>query len=167
MSLPGQRVQPERYQVIPRTLIFLLCEAEILLVRIAEDRGAWAGLYNGLGGHIEQGELPYTAAEREIKEETGLSPDSLHFCGVIIVDTGSSPGIGIHVFVGTATKQELTPSMEGNPAWIPLDSLDQIPLVDDLPHIIPKALDAYRSGKPFTALTLFDNKGKPLLRFIP
>jgi 8-oxo-dGTP diphosphatase len=166
MSLAGQRVQPERYQVIPRTLSFLLCDKEILLVRIAKDRGAWAGLFNGLGGHIEQAEVPQRAAEREIEEETGLTPSKLNYCGVILVDTGSSPGIGIHVFVGEVAKQDFTPSPEGEPAWINLEELEDIPLVEDLPLIIPKALEAYHTGQPFSGLTSFDVNGKPSIHFL-
>ena len=167
MTLAGQRVQPERYQLIPRTLVFLLRGDEILLVRIAEGRGAWAGLYNGLGGHIEAGENPLSAASREVQEETGITPDDLRFCGVLVINTGSSPGIGIHVFVGTFDGTTLVASDEGQPCWIPLDQIQKFPLVADLPFIIPRAIHAYREAQPFCGVTTFDDTGQPSLQFLP
>lgn len=167
MTLPGQRVQTHRYQVIPRTLCFLLDGDELLLIRIGADRGAWAGLLNGVGGHIEAGENPHAAAIREIQEETGISPRDLRFCGIIIVDTGSSPGIGMHVFVGTADARGVTISDEGELQWIPLENIAEFPLVTDLPILIPRALEAYHDGKLFCGLTTFDAEGHPSLHFLP
>lgn len=167
MTLPGQRIQPDRYQLIPRTLVFLLSGEDILLVRIASDRGAWAGLYNGVGGHIEAGENPHAAAIREIEEETGLSPTDLRLCGVINVSPGTSPGIGIYVFVGTTQTREIRESDEGDPEWVPLGGLDEIPLVADLPHLIPRALTAFHQRQPFCGLTTFDEAGRPHLQLLP
>ena len=167
MTLPGQRVQAERYQLIPRTLVFLLRGNEILLIKIAADRGAWAGLYNGVGGHIELGENPHTAAMREIQEETGITHCDISLCGVICVHTGSSPGIGIHVFLGEIEIDEIRISNEGEPEWIPLDKLNEYPLVADLPHVIPRALDAYWTKQTFCGLTTFTDSGQPVLQFLP
>lgn len=167
MTLAGQRVQPERYQLIPRTLVFLLRGDEILLIHIAEDRGAWSGLYNGVGGHIEAGENPHSAATREVHEETGITPDDLRFCGVLVVNTGSSPGIGVHVFVGKSDGTNLTASSEGQPHWIPLDQIQEFPLVADLPIIIPHAIQAYREAQPFCGVTTFDESGMPSVQFLP
>ncbi|HHH82541.1 MAG TPA: NUDIX domain-containing protein, partial [Chloroflexi bacterium] len=68
MALSGQRIQPERFTLIPRTLVFLLRGDRVLLMRLHENRGAWAGKYNGVGGHVEAGEDPLTAAMRETAE---------------------------------------------------------------------------------------------------
>jgi 8-oxo-dGTP diphosphatase len=167
MTLPGQRVQPERYQLIPRTLIFLLHGDEILLLKVPAERGAWAGLYNGVGGHIEAGENPYAAGIRELQEETGVTPTTMRLCGVIHVSTGTSPGIGIHVFVGEADSTTVRITNEGIPEWISLQELDDIPLVADLPILIPHALEAYRKNQAFCALTTFDENGQPFLHFLP
>jgi 8-oxo-dGTP diphosphatase len=50
---------------------FSLDARRVLLVR--KQRPAWQrGRYNGIGGHIEEGELPIEAMRREFFEETGI-----------------------------------------------------------------------------------------------
>ncbi len=165
MSLEGQRPDPARYTVIPRTLVFLLRGEEVLLLRLGEGKGAWAGRYNGLGGHVERGEDPLSAARREVREETGLIPRGLRLCGVVHVDTGSSPGIGLYVFVGEAEDGSLEGSDEGRPEWVPLDRLDSVPLVEDLTVILPRAVAVHRDGAaPFSALYTFDEAGQVQIR---
>lgn len=160
MSLAGQRLQPDRYSVVPRTLSFLLRGDQILLLKLPADRGAWAGKLNGVGGHVERGEEPRASALREVAEETGLAPGrSFRLCGVVIVDTHKTPGIALYVFVGEAPEGSARPSAEGDPVWVPLDALDEQDVVEDLPTILPLALDAYRGRAPFTAAYSYDADG--------
>lgn len=50
---------------------FLHSEDKVVLVR--KNRPEWqAGLLNGVGGHIEEGEDPHTCMVREFYEETGV-----------------------------------------------------------------------------------------------
>lgn len=43
------------------------------VVLIHKERPDWQrGKWNGVGGHINEGELPYSAMVREFKEETGV-----------------------------------------------------------------------------------------------
>jgi 8-oxo-dGTP diphosphatase len=166
MSLAGQRLQPDRYAIIPRTLTFLVHEDKILLIRLAEDRGEWAGKYNGIGGHIERGEDPSASARREIREETGLSPKFLTLCGVIIVDTGGSPGIGLYVYVGeTDDLSEAHPSDEGFPEWLDYSEIMNLPLVEDLFILIPKSTQAYAAKDPFSACYTYDQEGTLTIHF--
>ena len=72
MTLAGQNMQPERYSIIPRTLTFLVSGGQVLLLKLSETRGEWAGKFNGVGGHIERGESALQSARREVKEETAL-----------------------------------------------------------------------------------------------
>jgi 8-oxo-dGTP diphosphatase len=169
MSLPGQRIQPGRYTIIPRSLTFLFAGEEVLLLRIAEGRGSWSGLLNGIGGHIEQGEDPRSAALREIEEETGLvvDPSSLYLSGVGIVDVGDSPGIGLYIFVAEINKHTTHDSGEGTLEWIALEEMTEEKLVEDLPELIHLAMKAYHSKQPFSAQTSFDSSGNPIIRTRP
>lgn len=165
MSLADQRVQPDRYSLIPRTLSFLLRDRDVLLLRLPDNRGAWGGLYNGIGGHIEQGEDPLSAARREIVEETGLTPEELRLCGVVNVDTGEPFGIGLYVYVGESRSGDFHDSPEGEPSWIPLGQIDQTPVVEDIPLLLPKAIDAYRNMIPFSAVYSYNADDKLSIKF--
>jgi len=149
--LHGQRLDPDRYALIPRTLTFLERGGQILLLRLAEGRGAWAGRYNGIGGHIERGEDPLSAARREVAEETGLQARGLKLCGVVAVDPGNRIGIGLYVFVGEPGLGAMRPSAEGILEWASPDNMAALPLVSDLPFLLPRALAAYREGTTFSA----------------
>jgi 8-oxo-dGTP diphosphatase len=167
MTIQGQNIQNNRYSLIPRTLSFLVREDSVLLIRLAEGHGSWAGRLNGVGGHIEKGEDPYASAKREIREETGLEPLGLKLCGVVIVDTGTQPGIGLYVFVGNAEAQNPRPSSEGEPVWTPIDELESQPLVEDLPLLLPRALNSFISGEPFSALYEYDEDGQLMVKISP
>ncbi|NGY69952.1 NUDIX domain-containing protein [Bacillus megaterium] len=56
------------------------------------------GLWNGVGGKIENGESPEEAAIREVWEETGIQLDSFVSQGVITWETPEGIVDGIHVF---------------------------------------------------------------------
>jgi 8-oxo-dGTP diphosphatase len=165
MSLAGQRVQPDRYSQIPRTLSFLLCDRDVLLLRLPDKHSAWGGLYNGIGGHIEQGEDPLSAAMREILEETGLTPEGLRLCGVVNVDLGEELGIGLYVYVGEIRSGDFRSSPEGEPCWIPLDQIDQMPVVEDIPFLLPMALKSYADMLPFSAVYSYNGEGKLSIKF--
>jgi 8-oxo-dGTP diphosphatase len=166
MSLEGQRLQSDRYKVVPRTLSFLLRKDQVLLLQLAEDRGAWSGKFNGIGGHIERGEDPKTAAKREILEETGYSPASLRLAGTVIVDTGTDPGIMIYVYAGEILQTfPPHPNSEGSLHWIKLSNLNTIDLVEDLPQVLPKTLEAYKRDATFSALYAYDEDGTLQIQF--
>jgi 8-oxo-dGTP diphosphatase len=153
MTLAGQRLQPDRYQIVPRTLSFLIDGDQVLLLRLSQSRAAWAGKLNGLGGHIERGENPAVSARRELVEETGLTPQDLRLCGVVTIDTQQAIGIGLYVFVGTATGRPQGGGKEGEPIWCDLDGLDPDEVVEDLPALLPRALAVYnQQAAPFCAV---------------
>jgi 8-oxo-dGTP diphosphatase len=147
--------------VIPRTLTFLFHGEHVLLLKLAKNKGAWKGQYNGIGGHIEQGEDPLTAARREIVEETGLAHGELKLSGVIAVDTGTQPGIGLFIFSGQLEHMvEVDSGEEGFVEWISMNELDQYPLLEDIPLLLTQILTSNETGKPFSALYSYDSKGE-------
>ena len=160
MSIDGQRLDSGRYAVIPRTISFIVRQNEILLIKLPSDHPGWAGRYNGVGGHVEIGEDPLSAARREVMEETGLTVVDQKLCGVVTVDTGDSPRIGLFVFVGKSIEGSLEASSEGTPAWLPLDDLAAFQLVEDLEFLIPQALNAYSKSTVFFAVYAYNSQGE-------
>ena len=56
MPKSDQGVRNDRYKIIPRTLIFVTRGEQVLLLKGAVHKRLWANQYNGIGGHVEQGE---------------------------------------------------------------------------------------------------------------
>lgn len=130
-----------RYTLVPRTLIFLQREHEVLLLRGAAHKW-FAGRYNGVGGHVEPGETIIEAAAREVREETGASPTHLRLRAVIHI-TGE-PGVLLFVFTG-ALEGDIRPTTdEGTLEWVSLATLEHVPLVADLRWLLPRVLDEQR-----------------------
>ncbi len=160
MTLEGQRLDPDRYALIPRTISFLIRQNEILLIKLASDRGGWSGQYNGIGGHMESGEDPLAAARREVLEETGLQTEQ-RLCGVVTIHMEGTLGIGLFVFVGEVVGNDpLSRGPEGAPAWLPVDRLADYDLVEDLGFLIPKALKARSEKDVFFAAYSYDAESK-------
>lgn len=160
MSLDGQRLDASRYQLVPRTLIFGFREDKVLLQRVPADRGAWAGRWNGIGGHVERGESAATAARREFREETGLDLLAMRLAGEVIVDLGGSPGIGFSVFAASVADGSPISGEEGELRWFSPDEAYQAPLVEDLPTLLPRVMACLQGAAPFTAIYKYDQARK-------
>jgi 8-oxo-dGTP diphosphatase len=166
MPKSEQRIDPDRYQVTPRTLIFLFnTKDQVLLLRGAANKRLWAGLFNGVGGHVEAGEDILESAQRELFEETGIQGIPLYFCGQIMIDVDPGMGVGVFVFCGAYEGQYLQHSEEGVLAWVDLDGLDQLPLVGDLPLLIPKIASFQPGDPPLIGKYTYDSEGKLQISF--
>ncbi len=103
----------------------------ILLVE--RGRGAAVGKWSVPGGRVEPGETLAEAVVREVAEETGLAVSCGPFLGwVERIDAG-------HHFVImdflAVLKQDGSPEAgddAADVAWVPLDRLDEVDLVDGL-----------------------------------
>jgi len=153
-----------RWLTIPRTLCFITHGHDILLLKRAAHKRVFPGRYNGVGGHIERDEDPLTGAIREMHEETGLQVRDVRFCGTIHVDAGHSNGILVFVFRAEALTRTFTDSEEGTLEWIPLDQVDRLPLVEDLPVLIPRIFGG-ESATPFFAHSSYDDQDRQVFRF--
>jgi 8-oxo-dGTP diphosphatase len=165
MPASDQGATYDRYTLIPRTLIFLTRGSRVLLLKGAPHKRLWANQYNGVGGHIEQGEDVLTAARRELIEETGLDSPDLRLCGTITVDTGEKVGIGIFIFRGECPTGEAVASHEGVLEWVSFSEVDHLPLVEDLYTLLPRLLVMRAGDPPFAGHYAYDEAGKMVIRF--
>ena len=164
MPVIDQGINLDRYMLIPRTAIFVRRGDSYLLLKGAPTKRLWAGKYNGLGGHVEQGEDILSAARRELQEETGLEAD-LWLCGTVIVDSGRNPGICLYVFCGECLEGEPKPSIEGAAEWVAFEALGVLPVVEDLPALLGRIQAMERGDVPFSARSYYDEDGKLVVRF--
>mgnify|MGYP001767370304 CR=1 FL=1 len=151
MSISDQGSLTGRYTLVPRSLIFLTQANQVLLIKGAPEKKLWAGLYNGLGGHIERGEDVISSARRELREEAGIETASLWLCGVITIDTGQASGIAIFVLRGESASEALRASAEGDLEWVAMDQIERLPVVEDLPVLLKRALAIQPGNPPFSA----------------
>ena len=155
-----------RYQVLPRVLCFITHGDEVLLLRGGPRKRIWAGLYNGVGGHVEPCEDIHAAALREVKEETGLAAGDVRLRGVVHVDV-DDPTLGVLFFVFTATTsgKQVVPTPEGSLEWFSAQSLPFAEMVEDLRVILPMVLAMGSADPPFFAAYSYDANDRLVISF--
>ncbi len=90
----------------------------LMLYRNKKKNDINEGKWLGVGGHIENFESPYESALREIKEETGLTVNSLEFRGLITFIADRKELEYIFVFSSEDFSGELIECDEGELHWI-------------------------------------------------
>lgn len=110
------------------------------IIMVEKKKPEWQkGLYNLVGGKIEDGETPREAAYRETEEETGITNTILHNCGSIKYEGGE-----IHCFYGGVLGEKIRPQ-EGEVErvfWTPFYAVNNDPkLIGNLRVMIPLMLN--------------------------
>lgn len=114
---------------------------------------------NGVGGHIEKGEEPFSSARREVLEETGLSINRLDLCAILFIDIGETPGIEVFVFRAENEGGQINHSDEGVLEWKSLDEIQSSEhILDDVPMLIDLCLNHEAGKMPQIVKYSYDDK---------
>lgn len=162
------RAAAGRWLVVPRTLAFIFNGHDVLMMRRRNDSRIYPGRYNGVGGHLERDEDPVTGVRREIREETGLEVNQLRLRAIYNIDAGGPQGAMLFVFTARSDSRALPPATsEGGLRWVPRGRLLDLPLVEDLPRMLPRYLDMDDDAAPLHVHVGYDEDGLIHLRIAP
>jgi 8-oxo-dGTP diphosphatase len=146
------------------TLLFVLDKKAGKILLAMKKVRFGAGKYNGMGGHIEEGETPIAAAVREMFEESGIvvrqeeavAMGQLHFSFEGKPDWERV----VHVFVAEKWEGEPHESDEMAPEWFSVNSIPYEHMWIDDQYWLPRVLE----GKKINAEFHFNNDGSVILR---
>ena len=85
--------------------------------------------------------------------------------GVINIPVKDRQGIMVFVFTARAESRQVTPSEEGTLQWVSRDRLLSLDLVEDLPALLPRALDAPPDAPPFFGLYTYDKADRLVIQW--
>ena len=165
MGAAGQGAGGGRWEVSPRTLIFVTNGDAVLLMKRGPHKRIFPNKYNGLGGHVERGEDVYSAAAREAEEESGLKVCDLRLRGVHHIDAGVESGIIVFVFTAASDSRDVIDCDEGTLEWVNRAQIAQLDLVEDLPEILPRVLAMTADTPPYFAHVSYDADDTILIRY--
>ncbi len=127
--------------IIPAyTLCFLLYEDQILMLHrhFPPNQGLW----NGVGGHIENNETARQAIIREVFEETGYKVEAPIFRGVLTWEGYEISEGGLVIFTAQVDHKHHFFNHEGELAWKSKNWVMSSPdVVDNIPVFLPDILD--------------------------
>ena len=120
------------------TLLYIIQGDRVLLIE--KKKGLGKGLYNGVGGKVEEGETPLEAAIRECKEEIGVIPRDPEWMGILeFYNDGELYGY-VHIFISRGFDGVPRESDEAKPVWFTMDSLPYDNMWEDDRYWLPLVL---------------------------
>jgi len=154
----------EKYSLVPRTLVFIYRNEEILFIRKTKKNSFDCGKINGIGGHIEIGEEPFESAKREISEETQMEIRNLLLTAMVFINIGDNPGILMFLFRADYANGEIMDSVEGDLLWLNRKDVQENKLIlFDIPLLLD-ICDKHENGSPPLILKYdYDDRGEFLI----
>lgn len=141
------------------TLVFLLDGDRVLLA--LKKRGFGEGLWNGVGGKVNDGEGIMEAAKREAAEEIGVTITKLTEAALLkfrFPDKEDFGGMDVYVFLVTSWEGTPIETEEMRPEWFALTDVPYDQMWDDDRLWLRRVLDGEKLDGEFT----FDKDNKVL-----
>lgn len=141
------------------TNVFLIEDNKVCLGM--KKRGFGAGLWNGTGGKINEGESSEEAAKREAKEEFGVSLTKLEDNGNVLFVFKDGLEVDCDIYLCREWKGQLEESEEMRPEWFEINKLPIESMWETDRTWLPLVLD----GKKIRAVYHFNDDAKTIERF--
>ncbi|MDB5190202.1 MAG: 7,8-dihydro-8-oxoguanine triphosphatase-like [Parcubacteria group bacterium] len=117
-----------------------------------------AGMWNGFGGKVEEGESLESAAYRELEEEAGIVALNMQKMGVLNLSFNEDPAqLEVHVFKTTEFMGEIIESNEMKSQWFDFDEIPYEKMWTDDEQWLPLLL----AGTQFEGTFHFDRPSTP------
>jgi 8-oxo-dGTP diphosphatase/2-hydroxy-dATP diphosphatase len=145
-----------------KKILTLCCVYNDTHILLGEKKyGKLAGLWNGFGGKIEEGETIEQAAIRELHEECCIVPKDMEKRGVILFkfdENGNpfegNPVVEVHIYSVTQFEGEPIETNEMRPEWFSYENIPYDSMWPDDLFWLPLLLD----GKNFKGTFHFVDK---------
>lgn len=146
------------------TLCYLIKDGKYLMLhRTKKEQDINAGKYIGVGGHVEEGESPVDCIKREIKEETGLTVNTLKTRGYITFVMGDETEHAV-LFTSDDFEGQLTENCdEGVLTWVDIDKVMDLNLWEGDKVFLKILQEQEQKGYAFFSLKLVYDKDDNLI----
>ena len=146
------------------TLCYLIKDGQYLMLhRTKKEQDINAGKYIGVGGHVEEGESPVDCIKREIKEETGLTVNTLKTRGYITFVMGDETEHAV-LFTSDDFEGQLTENCdEGVLTWVDIDKVMDLNLWEGDKVFLKILQEQEQKGYAFFSLKLVYDKDDNLI----
>lgn len=126
------------------TICFIRKGTQILMLN--RNKSPNMGLWNGVGGKIEEGELPEDSVKREIMEETGICIEEVMYTGNVTWSSVNGDG-GMYVFLAEVVSDDRNfpiSTREGLLEWKEIDWIldeNNRGIVSNIHQFLPKMME--------------------------
>lgn len=127
---------------IETTLLLLRKEDKILLAM--KKRGFGEGLYNGVGGKLENDETPEEAMLRETKEEIDIVPTEYEKVAIMEFNEfvkGEKTHLIFHLYLASKWDKEPSETEEMKPEWFDIENIPYDKMFPDDKYWMPFILE--------------------------
>ena len=100
----------------------------LMLHRIKKENDINKDKWVGIGGKFEEGESPEECAKRETLEETGLTLNTLRYCGIVTFVSDKWGTEYMHIFHSDDFFGRIKECDEGELRWVEIKEIYNLPI---------------------------------------